>query len=345
MPSWVAGISIGAINAAIIAGNPPERRIERLRAFWEEVSSRLTAWPLANDDNSRKVFNETSAALAALWGRARLLRAARTARVLHAAGHAGSDQRLRLLPALCHAERAGRFRPAQLWHGPRERRRCRGAHRQHAVFRHESHKVGPEHIMASGALPPGLPPIDDRRQAVLGRRPALQHAAAACAGTRRPAARYGRLPDRSLQRARRSAGDLVRCRPAREGDPLFQPHPAQHRHLLPAAGHAPGHQAFAAERADRVRRQSALAAARPLELRRRHHHRAAHPPARRLLDAVQRLRILPLHHGGALAVGPRRCRAYFRAPILDETQAAGRRRDHSRSYPRHRCASRRSAGL
>ena len=68
MPSWVAGISIGAVNAAIIAGNPPERRIERLRAFWEEVSSRLKAWPLAAGDNSRKLFNETSAALVALWG-------------------------------------------------------------------------------------------------------------------------------------------------------------------------------------------------------------------------------------------------------------------------------------
>src|ERR1700716_1125049 len=32
-PDWVAGISIGAINAALIAGNPPERRVERLREF------------------------------------------------------------------------------------------------------------------------------------------------------------------------------------------------------------------------------------------------------------------------------------------------------------------------
>ncbi|MDE2455617.1 MAG: patatin-like phospholipase family protein, partial [Burkholderiales bacterium] len=30
-PTWVAGISIGAINAALIAGNPPGRRVERLR--------------------------------------------------------------------------------------------------------------------------------------------------------------------------------------------------------------------------------------------------------------------------------------------------------------------------
>ena len=38
-PTWVVGISIGAINAAIIAGNPPERRLERLREFWDHVSA------------------------------------------------------------------------------------------------------------------------------------------------------------------------------------------------------------------------------------------------------------------------------------------------------------------
>src|SRR5437868_1769671 len=38
-PDWVAGISIGAVNSALIAGNPPERRVDRLRAFWEIVST------------------------------------------------------------------------------------------------------------------------------------------------------------------------------------------------------------------------------------------------------------------------------------------------------------------
>jgi len=42
-PDWVTGVSIGAINAALIAGNPPERRVERLRAFWDRVSSGLPA--------------------------------------------------------------------------------------------------------------------------------------------------------------------------------------------------------------------------------------------------------------------------------------------------------------
>src|SRR5215467_7878510 len=38
-PDWVAGISIGAINSAIIAGNAPDKRVDRLREFWETVST------------------------------------------------------------------------------------------------------------------------------------------------------------------------------------------------------------------------------------------------------------------------------------------------------------------
>ena len=38
-PDWVAGISIGAINAALIAGNPPEARVEKLRSFWETITA------------------------------------------------------------------------------------------------------------------------------------------------------------------------------------------------------------------------------------------------------------------------------------------------------------------
>jgi NTE family protein len=37
-PTWVAGISIGAINCALIAGNAVENRVARLREFWELVT-------------------------------------------------------------------------------------------------------------------------------------------------------------------------------------------------------------------------------------------------------------------------------------------------------------------
>ena len=42
-PNWVAGVSIGAINAALIAGNPPGRRVEHLREFWDRVSSSMNS--------------------------------------------------------------------------------------------------------------------------------------------------------------------------------------------------------------------------------------------------------------------------------------------------------------
>ena len=45
LPDWVCGISIGAVNAALIAGNPPERRLERLTEFWDLTSARLALLP------------------------------------------------------------------------------------------------------------------------------------------------------------------------------------------------------------------------------------------------------------------------------------------------------------
>src|SRR5215831_9174743 len=44
LPDWVAGISIGAINSAIIAGNAPQDRVAKLRTFWEQVSSPTESW-------------------------------------------------------------------------------------------------------------------------------------------------------------------------------------------------------------------------------------------------------------------------------------------------------------
>ena len=56
-PDWVAGISIGAINAAIIAGNGPETRVDRLKEFWEMVSAPVPWRPIGNSDHSRELFN------------------------------------------------------------------------------------------------------------------------------------------------------------------------------------------------------------------------------------------------------------------------------------------------
>src|SRR5205814_6346779 len=44
-PNWLAGISIGALNAAIIAGSPEAERVDRLRQFWETICAFLIEWP------------------------------------------------------------------------------------------------------------------------------------------------------------------------------------------------------------------------------------------------------------------------------------------------------------
>ena len=158
MPSWVAGISIGAVNSAIIAGNPPEKRIERLREFWERVSSRLLAWPLSNDDNSRRIFNETSATLAAVGGVPGFFEP-------------------RVPPAVFQPQ--GTPEAISVYDTNPLRRRCSslsisissipsavrlsvGAVQvitgNMKYFDTAKQFVGPEHVMASGALPPGFRP-------------------------------------------------------------------------------------------------------------------------------------------------------------------------------------------
>jgi len=65
---WVAGISIGAINAALIAGNPPERRVAALHAFWDKLGSSLPSFPLFGSTQDREFVHEWSAGFVALAG-------------------------------------------------------------------------------------------------------------------------------------------------------------------------------------------------------------------------------------------------------------------------------------
>ena len=69
-PDWVAGISIGAINSALIAGNPPEARVEKLRQFWEQVTpDAFEGWgqdplaPLLKGDWGRSLLSHMSAGI------------------------------------------------------------------------------------------------------------------------------------------------------------------------------------------------------------------------------------------------------------------------------------------
>src|SRR6516164_5838016 len=67
-PTWFVGISIGAINSAILAGNPPQRRVERLRTFWDRASAintfELPAWL----EPMRPMMGRVNFAKVATWG-------------------------------------------------------------------------------------------------------------------------------------------------------------------------------------------------------------------------------------------------------------------------------------
>ena len=155
-PDWVAGVSIGAINAAIIAGNVPGRRIERLRSFWDLVSSTLPMPAPPADSPFRSMFND-SAALSVM-----------------ALGIPGffEPRRFPLLPfddpPLSVYDTAP-LRQTLLDHvdfdliNRGDVRLSLGAvdieSGNSTWFDSEQAPIGPEHVMASGALPPGFPPV------------------------------------------------------------------------------------------------------------------------------------------------------------------------------------------
>ena len=56
LPDWVAGISIGAINAAIIVGNTPENRVKHLRNFWQGITASTRQWPSALGEATSNIF-------------------------------------------------------------------------------------------------------------------------------------------------------------------------------------------------------------------------------------------------------------------------------------------------
>jgi NTE family protein len=154
MPDWVSGISIGAINAALIAGNPPERRVERLRSFWETVSSHLLAEPVLPGEQARSMFNEASASFAVMFGLPGFFGPRFPLSAPGALSYYQTDPLRRTLEELVDFDliNAGKMR---LSVGAVNIRTG-----NFAYFDNRQQVIGPEHIMASGALPPGFPPIE-----------------------------------------------------------------------------------------------------------------------------------------------------------------------------------------
>ena len=228
-PDWVAGISIGAINSALIAGNPPEARVERLRKFWELVTmaplwgaagqiatgekhgpmhglidhttaaatsiaamslalvsskplaehaenlreflkqtatTAMSSWPsdlaafAGRGDVMRGLANQMSAALAVLRGAPGFFAPRLPTPWLQPAGSVEATSYYDSAPLKATLERLIDFDRINAG----EMRFSVGAVNvgtgNFVYFDNRTHTIAPEHVMASGALPPGFPAIE-----------------------------------------------------------------------------------------------------------------------------------------------------------------------------------------
>ena len=166
-PNWVAGISIGAINGAIIAGSPPNSRVERLREFWTQVTS-SAPWDwsgnpfvdLTRSDDARNLLNQTSANLAAAFGAAGFFSVRPLMPWMQPGGTLGATSFYDTKHLKDTLERLVDF--DRLNSGMT--RFSAGAVNirtgNFVYFDTTTHKIGAEHVMASGALPPGFPAVE-----------------------------------------------------------------------------------------------------------------------------------------------------------------------------------------
>jgi NTE family protein len=158
-PDWVTGVSIGAINAAIIAGNPRAKRLEKLHEFWDKITERHV-WAYTPDgDIFRRARNATSALMTMILGQPGFFKphninpwfspaGAKTATSFY-----DSSPLAKTLNELVDFTliNAGNMRFAVGAVNVRSG--------NFVYFDNRTDIIGPEHVMASGALPPALPMV------------------------------------------------------------------------------------------------------------------------------------------------------------------------------------------
>lgn len=159
-PNWVAGTSIGAINAALIAGNPPERRIERLKAFWDRASAASSLFELpAGMDALRPWMNRMNAASVMGLGVSGFFKPRWTPPALAPDGSIGALSYYDTEPlreTLNELVDFDLINSRQLRLSLGAVNVCTGEAR---YFDNATDKIDARHVMASGALPPGFPPV------------------------------------------------------------------------------------------------------------------------------------------------------------------------------------------
>ncbi|MBR0800243.1 patatin-like phospholipase family protein [Bradyrhizobium jicamae] len=158
-PDWVCGVSIGAINSAIIAGNPPEKRLERLHTFWDRITSRKIWYYTPDGDIFRKARNFTSSWLTTTLGQPGFF-------TPHAGNPWFSPTGARtatsyydttpLRESLLELVDFDRINSKKMRFAVGAVNVLSG---NFIYFDNAHDEIIPEHIMASGALPPALPMV------------------------------------------------------------------------------------------------------------------------------------------------------------------------------------------
>ncbi|CAI09439.1 conserved hypothetical protein [Aromatoleum aromaticum EbN1] len=172
-PDWLAGISIGALNVALIAGTPPGERVDRLRAFWETVCQPVFVQPAADlvqhwveqsGADARRLFNAVAAWRAVVEGQKGFftprLPPPWMALTLPEAdvSYYDTSQLHETLSRLVDLDRINAGQP---------RVSVGAVNVRTGNFEYFDNTTGPwkgrlrlEHFIASGSLPPGFPPVE-----------------------------------------------------------------------------------------------------------------------------------------------------------------------------------------
>jgi len=158
-PDWVTGVSIGAINCAIIAGNRPERRLERLRTFWERITERKIWGYTPDGDVFRKLRNATSSWVTIVQGQPGFFAPRNPSPWLSFPGAQSATSYYDNAPL---AETLDELVDFSLINDKAVRLAVGAVNvlNGNFIYFDNAHEdIGPEHIMASGALPPALPMV------------------------------------------------------------------------------------------------------------------------------------------------------------------------------------------